>query len=417
MELDAKQVEAAARSCDVGQRVVPITGQAGTGKTTLMKTVHDKFVEAGHTVALCAPTGKAAKRISEATSLQATTIHRLLEYPKPGEIDEKTGKPLSTTRPRRHNRYPLAQNIVLVDEYAMVDWTLHTDLLHAIPTGGAIRMFGDVNQLPPIEKHKRVVGEKTPFATMLKKFDGVVLDTIHRQGEGSGIILNGARILAGRVPQRLDDFTIQVTDRPIDVLKRYILEQRENGIDFSSIAHQIVTPANKTWVGVYKLNGTLQTIFRPEIHDWHPMPRYQWHEAVPLRLHVGDKILWTENNYDLNIMNGETGIVTSIDDDSSPTIDFGDRIQNVPTSIDVQRQDGSWYSYDPRRSLQLAYAITTHKAQGSEYSFVVYILNRSSLYVQGQHNFYTGITRARQHVHLITDQVSLTASLRPERRG
>ena len=415
MELDAKQNEAIARCCDVEKRIVPVTGQAGTGKTTILRMVHEALEAAGHNVVLCAPTGKAAKRIQEATGIEAMTIHRLLEYPRPGEIDQKTGKPLVTTDPKRDRSNPLEQNVVLADEYAMVNHEVHSNLVWALPRGGVLRTFGDVNQLPPIESNRALQDKPTPFADLLKKFDGVTLGTIHRQGIGSGVVLNGAKILKGRIPSRLEDFTMDITQQPIEKLREYVMWSMEEGIDFRSIDHQILTPSNKTWVGVHKLNATLQLILRPEIDGWLDLPRHKWDESNPIRVREGDKVIWTENNYDLAIMNGESGVVEEVTEYGEIIIDFGDRIVTVPPSMETTKRDGTLAHYDPRKSLQLAYAITTHKAQGSEYRHVVYVLNKSTLFTQGRHNFYTAVTRAREHVHVISDQRSLSASVQVRR--
>src|SRR5690606_29136416 len=118
-----------------GNRIVPVTGVAGTGKTTIIRIVYNELREAGYSVVLCAPTGKAAKRIYEATGIPALTIHRLLEYPHPGERDEKTGKALATTDPKRNRGNPLPHDIVIADEYAMVNLEVHSNLVHALKSG------------------------------------------------------------------------------------------------------------------------------------------------------------------------------------------------------------------------------------------------------------------------------------------
>ena len=175
------QTAAINAACNLQVRIVPITGEAGTGKTTLIKDVCDKLRQAGVAVVVATPTGKAAKRVFEATGVTAMTIHRLLEYPYPGERSPKTGKPMSSTTPKRDRFNPIEYDVVLCDEYAMVKWEVHNNLLAALPRGGCIRMFGDLAQLPPIEENKLLAAKPSPFTRMIEQFNGYVLDTTFRQ--------------------------------------------------------------------------------------------------------------------------------------------------------------------------------------------------------------------------------------------
>lgn len=444
---DPKQQEAISRCVTINEdnRIVPINGQAGTGKTTIMKNVYHALVQAGYRVALCAPTGKAAKRITEATGIVAMTNHRLLEYPHPGERDPKTGKPLITTEPKRDATNPLEYDVVLGDEWAMVNWELHRNVVNALPRGGCIRLFGDLNQLPPIEKTKALQDQPSPFATMIQKFNGVTLDVIHRQSEGSGIIMNCDRILKGMIPRRTDDFMLKLTERPVEALVGYAEEMREEGFDFSTGKHQIITPTRKTWVGTAKLNVALQSLFRPEIDGWVTLPRHDWAPDKNTCVRVGDKVIWTENDYNIpwvadakgedsvrdssgrpvaGIMNGETGYIEYIDEDTEEMIiNFGDTTQNVrnlygidtqycavPPLMTYEGRNGI-RQYDPRKSMDLGYAITTHKAQGSEWEHVVYVMNKSCSWMATQPNFYTGVSRAREHDCVISDQRTLSSAV------
>jgi exodeoxyribonuclease V alpha subunit len=438
---DTKQQEAIEACCDVNNRVVAVTGPAGTGKTSIMRAVYQYLNDAGYTVALCAPTGKASKRIREATGIPAMTMHRLLEYSHPGDRDPKTGRPYGESVPKRDRKNPLQFDVVLADEYAMVNQELHRNLLDALPNGGRVCCFGDMNQLPPIERIERLKNMPSPFKTILdnNKLKSVVLETIHRQDEGSGIVKNGVLINSGRVPKRLDDFDMKITDYPTDVLRDYVKAQRELGIDFASIDHQIITVGNKSWIGTAKLNQLLQSVFRPETDGWFELPRHDWiKHKVSIR--VGDKVIITQNNYDLRqmqdkfgyddendayffvqpteqdqIFNGETGIVTEISEVGEVYINLGDRTVMIPPDLEYKKAVGQdkfiTVHFDPRKDIDLAYAVTTHKAQGSEFLHVVYILNRSTKYMQSRSNLYTGITRARKHVCLISDQSSLTHSV------
>lgn len=429
MELDPKQLEAVQRCCDIGpaNRIVPVTGQAGTGKTTIIKRVYAELVAAGHKVILCAPTGKAAKRIKEATGIDAVTIHRLLQYPHPGEVDEKTGKPNKLTLPARDINYPLTEaprqenhfhcNVVLADEYAMVSHELHRNLLDALAGGGCIRMFGDINQLPPVETNKLLAAKPSPFTRLLEKFDGIVLNCIHRQAKGSGIVDNGDRILKRQVPIRTDDFSLKITDKPIDALREYIEEAAARGVDFTSVNNQIIVPGNRFWTGTHKLNASLQLMFRPNDTEWVELerPEYLWKDAgKSIRICKGDKVLWTKNNYMLNIFNGETGIVVDINPDINTfTVDWGDRLTEIPPAMPFTDANGIERMMNPQLFCDLAYAVTTHKAQGSEFDEVAYIINKSHDYSLNHNNFYTAITRARKRVHVIADQKGMWIALQP----
>lgn len=410
MELDKYQQEAVNASCDLARRVVAVTGEAGTGKTSIMRLGCEELRNKGYSVALCAPTGKAAKRIFEATGIQATTIHRLLEYTHPGERDEKTGKTIRESYPRRHAQTPLEFDVVFCDEYAMVNHEVHRNLFDALPRGGCVRVFGDMNQLPPIEKNDVIAQQDSPFLELLKKFEGIVLKENHRQGEGSGIVLNGHRINQGFMPTKTDDFRISFTEQPVQVLTNFINHFREQAINYDTTRNQIITPGRKSWVGTLQLNASLQQVFRPESDGWLDIPRHKW-DTHKVRIHKGDKVLQDVNNYELEIFNGESGIVTEITDFGEIEIDLGDRVVIIPPSMTVINKWGNSVEVDPRRDLQLAYAITTHKSQGSEYDNVIYILNKSTMYVQNRRNFYTAITRARKSALVITDQRSISTSV------
>lgn len=411
IQLDPKQLEAISLCCDITKRIVGVTGSAGTGKTTIMKQVHDEFEGKGYEIALAAPTGKAAKRISEATGIPAVTLHRLLEFSHPGDPDPKTGKILGISVPRRRPDNPLIQSVILVDEYSMVNKQLHRDLIDAMSRGAILRVFGDVNQLPPIEEDRST--DPSPFANLLRDFPNVRLETIHRQGEGSSIVKNGARILNGMLPFVDDDFIIHWTgpltpQDPVTKLSKLVVE---SGIDFNSVDNQIITPINKSWVGQKKLNNLVQHLIHGDrvMVEGFPMPRNQW-DKEELVLVSGDKILWTKNDYNLEIFNGETGIVKEIKNDVI-YLDLGDRVVGVPPDIEYVAGDGTTKHYDPRKQIDLAYAVTTHKSQGSEYQTIVYIIDRSTYSMQHRGNFYTGVTRARSKVHVISDRQGMSRAV------
>jgi exodeoxyribonuclease V alpha subunit len=410
LELDETQSRAVNDCCDLGKRIVAVTGAAGTGKTTILQNVYRSLYKQGCQVVLCAPTGKAAKRITEATGIQACTIHRLLEYPHPGEVDQKTGKALVTTDPKRDRRFPIEQRVVLVDEYAMVPVDVHRNLLDALPNSGVIRMFGDANQLQPIETNKRLQAQPSSFLKMLDKFDGIRLETIHRQAEDSNIILNGQRIIKGQIPLRKEDFTLKFTDTPVEGVLDFMQDNLANDVDYGTIRNQIISPTKVGWVGTEALNSAIQQLLQPSTKPYVEVERQKWSNVEEQRIYIGDKVIYTVNNYALEVFNGETGIVTFFGDNGDITIDFGDKDITIPVSLEMMGRHGIYY-INPQKDLDLAYVITTHKAQGSEYDRICYVMNRSRSYLLNRKNFYTAISRARTHVSVITDQQSINLSL------
>lgn len=425
MELDSKQKEAVERCTNKAERLVPITGAAGTGKTTIIKTAYEQLKWRGEQtvpdfnvdewIAVAAPTGKAAKRIKEATGIEATTIHRLLEFTHPGDPDPKTGKPVRSSFPRRDRQNPLKQKVIFIDEYAMVNHEMHRNIMDALPNGAIVRVFGDCNQLPPIEQSDALANTPTPFNKLLADFKGTVLQTLHRQGEGSGIVAAGAKINAGSIPLRTDDFTLKISDTPIEALMEYI---DGSGVDFSRPENQVIIPTKRGRSGTYAVNAMMQSMYQADSLGWYELERHSWEleKELFVRVHEGDKVLWTRNDYNLSIFNGESGIVTVCNpNDGILEIDFGDRTVCVPPLVIAETIDKQGnpvqIPYNPQKNIELGYAITTHKSQGSEYQHVVYMMNRGCGMLRNKHNFYTGITRARKRCHVISDQRSLSYSV------
>lgn len=415
MELtpDLLQEQAVKLCCDTNERIVGVTGQAGTGKTTIMKQVYDAFAAAGHDIALVAPTGKAAKRIAEATGIKNTsTIHRLLEFTHPGDPDPSTGKITGVSVPRRNPENPLGQSVILVDEASMVHKQLWRDMIDAMTRGAIIRCFGDANQLPPIEEDYKDKSP-SPFQTVLKNFKSVTLTHIYRQGEGSGIVKNGHRILNGMMPYVADDFKLIWTGplAPTDPVTKLLKLVEDSNIDFASLDNQIITPINKSWIGQYELNIKLQQLIQKDkMFNAMVLPRPKWERDKTCMIVSGDKVIWKKNDYKLEIFNGETGIILDIVNDVI-NIDFGDRIVGVPPWIEYLTSDGETKGYDPREQIDLAYAVTTHKSQGSEYQNAVYVIDKSSYSMHHRNNFYTAVTRARKMAYVIGDQRSVQQSV------
>lgn len=418
---DQSQQEAIEKCLDPKVRVAWVSGGAGVGKTSIMKAVYDGFVARGKTILPCAPTGKAAKRIREVCDIPAKTIHAALEYPRPGEVDQKTGKPLVSTDPKRDHRNPLAENIILADEYSMVNVEVHRNLFDAVRSGGLIRVFGDSHQLQPIESFKKKNGDKakpkSSFLSIMDRFPGTMLTTIHRQDEGSSIIENGHRILKGMMPKRADNYRFHMTDKPNEWIMDYFIDHQPDMPDFKSINNQIITPTNVGWTGTRALNATIQELSHSPEDEYTELDRHPWDKdekrrgAQYLRLYVGDKVIFTANNYTLGVFNGETGIVRSWAEFGEIEIDFGDRVLVIPPAVEVVGYDERVSVVNPQKDIDLAYAITTHKSQGSEYESVMYIINASRQFMLNRNNFYTAQSRARQTVDLVCDQKSLWASV------
>lgn len=442
--LDANQLNAIALCTDASKRLVAVTGPAGAGKTYIIRQVYETLLAKGITAALAAPTGKAARRIKEATGIEAVTIHKLLEYNRPGERDEKTGKPLDHTRPKRTRENPLNQSVILVDEYAMVNYELHNNLIAALPSGGKLCAFGDISQLPPIEpyEYKNNDDTRTPFQKLLERPDVVTLDKVYRQGEGSTILQAADQVRRGHTPRvnvDLGDFYVKFTDKPNDDLKAYVKKMFEEGVDFRQINNQIITPMKKSWVGTRSLNSMLRNVLNPRPAQVLQLPRHTW-DKDELTIGLGDKVVCTANCYDLRgfferyeewqddmkpvsnsfiptpetkmMLNGETGIVTQIYPDGAIDVDFGDRIVEVPEKYEEYNQDkDSVFDVRPLREIDLAYALTTHKCQGSEFQQVVYVMNKSMYKMLNRQNFYTAMTRARKRAMIFTDQRGFRAAV------
>jgi len=424
---DERQLEAIDNCCDLKKRIVAVTGKAGTGKTLMIREVAKRLKDAGYVVQTSAPTGKAAKRVFEATGLLAMTNHRLLGYGMPREIevdDDKTGdkKIISvSTGPRFRPQHPLPYDTILCDEYAMVNQEINRNLIDALKAGARICMFGDVNQLKPIEEDRRLDEQPSAFQNALSKFGGITLDTIHRHDAGSGIALNGALILQGRMPRPSDDFTLRQTDQPVRAVQEFIELCSSQGHSYADTDHQIVTCMNKSWIGTQRLNLIIQAMFWDRSRPFIELPRYKiaGKDQPPIRVQVGSKVVYTANSYDLDgnatayAFNGEIGIVSEINHaEGSVEIDFGDRTVIIPPVLIVVRDNGVVQEQDPRRNIDHAYVLTTHKMQGSEVKHVCYVMNKSTLWGQSRRNFYTAITRAREHCTVFCDPHSLAKSTR-----
>ncbi len=397
LRISMEQEHAIDMCCDLDNLIVGVTGGAGTGKTFVLGRVYTALRDAGYSVSLCAPTGRAAKRIQELTGIPAKTVHRLLEFPMPDEAD----KHLPPDEPKRNRRNPLESRVVIVDESSMVSPTLYRFLMNALPKGGVVRFFGDNNQLPPVEE-----GEP-PFIKILQERPSVEL-TFNFRSEDH-IVSNALRILGGKMPVRNEGFEVIYTDWPLKQLELFVKDSPEFGGD----SHQIIMPSRRGPSGTLRINPPLQRKFNPK-GPLLKLARFDENEPE-LGVRAGDKMIWITNDYQLNLFNGEIGRISAIDvEDGSLELQLQDRVVVVPP---VAKRFSPYYGhlvqYDPRKQIECGYAITTHKSQGSEFDTVVYCISRSAAFLLNKRNFYTAITRAKKRVIVICDRKAIGLSLRP----
>jgi len=368
--LARRQVEAI--RCAVENKVMVITGGPGTGKTTIINAILKIFSRLGVKTMLAAPTGRAAKRMSEATGHGAKTIHRMLEY-----SIQKGGF-------QRNEEKPLDCDLLVVDEASMIDTILMHHLLKAIPPGATFILVGDVNQLPS-------VGAGNVLKDMMAsgQMQVVELNEIFRQAKESLIIVNAHKINSGILPlfkssgQKLDDFYFIEQEEPEAVL-RIILELTKERIPrrfgFDPVDDiQVLTPMHKGVVGAGNLNVELQKVLNP-VKDGVSRGGFSFR--------VNDKVMQVKNNYDKEVFNGDIGRITGIDHELQEiTISFDGR--DIP------------YDYTDLDEIVLAYAVSVHKSQGSEYPAVV-IPILTQHYVLLQRNLvYTAVTRGRELVVMV----------------
>lgn len=358
-----------------------ITGGPGTGKTTVLNGILEVLGRLQMKCLLAAPTGRAAKRLSEVTGEDASTIHRLLE----AGINPETGK----MEFAKNEDNPLKVDVVIVDEMSMVDIDLLYSLLRAIPAGKRMILVGDPDQLPP-------VGPGFPLRDMLKS--GVVpkveLKEIFRQAQQSLIVMNAHRINQGQMPELKDvtrDFFFmrRRTEDEVSTLIRDLCVQRLPGrMGIPSDQIQVLSPTRKGTVGTAALNKMLQAALNPGDNR---KKEKTYGETV---FREGDRVMQIKNNYDImwkksdstavgtGIFNGDIGTILSIDNET----------ETMRISFDDREVD---YEFTQLNELELAYAMTVHKSQGSEYRAVILTCWNGSPYLLSRSILYTAITRAR----------------------
>lgn len=390
--LDELQKRAVIEAMNSGLLVV--TGGPGTGKTTTINTIIKMYENQGMEILLAAPTGRAAKRMSEATGHEAVTIHRLLEITgNPDEIG--TG-----THFERNEQNPLEADAVIIDEMSMVDMYLMYALLKAVSVGTRLVLVGDVNQLPS-------VGPGNVLKDIIESecFNVVMLKKIFRQATYSDIIMNAHKINAGEMislDNKSNDFLFvkrEEANAVINATITLVKDKLPRYVDAAAFDVQVLTPMRKGALGVANLNKILQNFLNP------PEDRKKERVNGETAFREGDKVMQIKNNYQLaweirgarglvieqglGVFNGDVGIIKYIN--------------LFMETVEVQFDDGKFvtYSFKQLDELELAYAVTIHKSQGSEYSAVVLPLLNGPKMLMTRNLLYTAVTRAKKCVTIV----------------
>ena len=396
IELDELQIQAVIEAVNCGLLI--ITGGPGTGKTTTINTIIRYFEMGDMEILLAAPTGRAAKRMTEATGYEARTIHRLLELsgmPEPNEKNQNSGMHFE-----RNEENPLDADVIIIDEMSMVDIHLLHALLKAVNVGTRLILVGDVDQLPS-------VGPGNVLRDMIDSecFHVVKLTRIFRQAAQSDIIVNAHKINAGEkvdLAKRSRDFLFIRREEPNSIINAMITLVKEKlpaYVNADVFDIQIMTPMRKGALGVDRLNTILQDFLNP------PSPDKPEKEAAGTLFRLGDKVMQIKNNYQIEwrlcnrygipidkgtgVFNGDTGVIREIN--------------LFAELLTVEFDEGKFvdYSFRQLEELELAYAITIHKSQGSEYPAVVIPVYSGPRMLMTRNLIYTAVTRARSCVCLV----------------
>lgn len=389
IQLEEKQKEALMLAAKKGLLI--LTGGPGTGKTTTINALIRYFEKENLTMMLAAPTGRAAKRMQEATGYEASTIHRMLEL---------SGEPGAGSRFEKNENNPLETDVIIIDEMSMVDINLMYALLKATIPGTKLILVGDSNQLPS-------VGPGNVLKDLIRsgQFPVVELQKIFRQAEQSDIVMNAHRINQGKRialnNKSRDFFFLERKDAPTitGVLVYLVRDKLPNYVDASPFDIQVLTPMRKGELGVERLNQVLQHYLNPASSE------KQEKESRGTLFREGDKVMQIKNNYKLEweirspkgfvreegvgVFNGDMGIIREINTFSEKVV--------------VEFDEGKMveYTYSMLDELELAYAITIHKSQGSEYPAVVMPLFTGPRVLFNRNLLYTAVTRARKCVTIV----------------
>lgn len=368
--------------------VMVITGGPGTGKTTIVRAIIYLLSMTGIRIKLCAPTGRAAKRLEETTSMEATTIHRLLKFqPRSGGFS--------------YNEInPIPADLLIVDETSMLDVVLAYHLVKALPRKASVIFVGDADQLPP-------VGPGNFLRDIMDSGRAAVirLSEIFRQARRSLIVVNAHRINQGQMPYspkpdrkpRPDYYFIQKPEpeEALDAMRRLISERIPEKFRMDPTKDvQVITPMYRGLLGANNLNSNLQNLLNPN-------PDYITRGSLTLR--IGDKVMQIRNNYDKDVYNGDLGIVVNFDREYQMVrVNFDGRI--VP------------YEYKELDDLVLAYAITVHKSQGSEYPAVIIPVMTQHFIMLQRNLLYTAVTRGKRLVCIVGTKKALAIAVKNARK-
>ena len=389
IKLSEIQIDAI-KSC-FEENISIITGGPGTGKTTIINTISKIFIENGYNISLCAPTGRAAKRIEETTGIEAKTIHRMLGY-IPSSYDD-----IGHFEYNEDN--PLDTDLIIIDEMSMVDVVLFEKLLRGIKDNTKLIIVGDVDQLPSVG-----AGNVLKDLINSNKIKFTKLIDIFRQSKNSNIIVNAHKINNGQEPilnEKNSDFFFLNTDAPsitrnivVDLISRRL--PKAYGYDYYKDI-QILTQSRKGICGVFELNKLLQDILNPKTEASDEI-------LVGNKLfRVNDKVMQTKNNYNLSFIDDEGEENFGVYNGDMGHIIFIDKSSNKLT-VEMDDKRLIEYSLEDLDNLELAYAITIHKSQGSEFKSVIIPMFDGYKLLQTRNLLYTAITRAKENIVIVGDK-------------